>query len=72
MYVSFDPIKIFIDGQERNPPEDMKPFIYEGRTYVSLRYVGEAFGKNVDWDGTTRRDIVITFKNKLGWHHQGN
>jgi len=65
IYVSFDPIKIFIDGQERNPPEDMKPFIYEGRTYVSLRYVGEAFGKNVDWDGTTRSVIITETRNQM-------
>ena len=54
IYVDDAPIKIFIDGQEKNPPDDMKPFIYNGRTYVALRYVGEAFGKQVDWNGTTR------------------
>lgn len=42
--------KIIIDGVEKFPPEDMKPFVYNGRTYVSLRYIGEVIGRKVDWD----------------------
>jgi hypothetical protein len=48
--VSFDPIKILINGEEKIPEEDMKPFIYNGRTYVSLRFIGESFGNDVSWD----------------------
>ena len=58
IYVDSDPISIFIDGQERNPPADMQPFIYNGRTYVALRYVGEAFGKKVDWEDATRKVVI--------------
>ena len=58
IYVDFRPINIYIDGQERNPPADMQSFVYEGRTYVFFRYVGEAFGKKVDWDQTTRSVII--------------
>ena len=54
IYVDNSPIKIFLDGQEKEPSSDMQPFIYNGRTYVALRYIGEAFGKQVDWNGDTR------------------
>ena len=65
IYVDFNPIKIFINGQERNPPADMKPFIYEGRTYVSLRYIGEAFGKKVDWEPSSRSVIIADERQQL-------
>ena len=65
IYVNFDPINIVIDGVDKNPPEDMKPFIYEGRTFVSLRYVAETFGKNVNWIEATRSVIITDPKPQL-------
>ncbi|MCL2456803.1 MAG: copper amine oxidase N-terminal domain-containing protein [Defluviitaleaceae bacterium] len=65
IYVDTNPIKILIDGQERNPSSDMLPFIYNGRTYVALRYVGEAFGKQVDWSSTTRTVSITDPKPQL-------
>ncbi|MEW6573253.1 MAG: copper amine oxidase N-terminal domain-containing protein [Bacillota bacterium] len=44
--------KIIIDNVDKTP-RDKKPFVYNGTTYVPLRYVAEAFGKEVKWDGTT-------------------
>lgn len=35
-----------------NMPEE-RPFVYDGRTYVPLRYVAEALGEEVGWDGST-------------------
>lgn len=32
--------------------------IFKGRTYIPLRFAGEAFGRNVQWDGETRSITV--------------
>ena len=32
----------------------MEPFIYNGTTYLPVRAVGEALGKQVGWDGKTK------------------
>lgn len=49
--VSYNNIKIVVDGKELKT--DKEPFIYEGTTYLPVRAVAEAVGKNVSWDGTT-------------------
>ena len=37
----FGNYRIIIDGADKSDaPEDSKPFIYNGRTYVPLRYIG--------------------------------
>lgn len=51
--------KIIIDGVDKTPTGDLKPFAYKDRNFVPLRYIAEAFGKKVDWDGATRT-ITIT------------
>ncbi len=50
--VSFNNIKVVIDGQELKT--DKEPFTYEGTTYLPVRAVAEAVGKDVKWDSATQ------------------
>lgn len=42
---------------------DAPPFIFNGRTVVPLRFIGEAFGALIDWNPTLR-SITLDFKKK--------
>ena len=42
------PIKLIVNGQEIKP--DVPPQIINGRTMVSIRWVAEALGADVQWD----------------------
>ncbi|MBD0380500.1 peptidylprolyl isomerase [Paenibacillus sedimenti] len=67
--VAFRNLKYMFDGEEKVPAEG-KSFIYEGSTYVPLRFVSEALGKKVEWDeanetiwiGGNPKQVVATFK----------
>lgn len=54
----FSGIKIVLDGVEITPKDAtgkvVEPFIVDGTTYLPVRAVAEAFGKEVAWDGETR------------------
>lgn len=39
---------------------DTKAIIKQSRTFVPLRFVSEALGANVEWDGATRTVIITT------------
>ena len=53
----FKNIQIYVDGNKITPRDsagkEIEPFIYNGSTYLPLRAVGEAVGKEVSWDGAT-------------------
>lgn len=55
--IFYNNIKIFIDGSELIPKDangnTVEPFIMNGTTYLPVRAVANAFGKDVDWDGET-------------------
>ena len=56
--VSFSDIKIFMDGEQIDPKDangqTVEPFIYNGTTYLPVRAVGNAIGKEVSWDGVNK------------------
>lgn len=54
--VMFNNIKIVVDGKELKT--DKEPFIYEGTTYLPVRAVGEAVGKNVTWDAASKTVVL--------------
>ncbi len=53
----YSDIKIYMDGVLLSPKDvngkTVEPFIYDGTTYLPVRAVGEAIGKQVSWDGAT-------------------
>ena len=56
--VMYDNIKIFMDGEEVTPKDgngqSVEPFIYNGTTYLPVRAVSNAIGKEVSWDGVEK------------------
>ncbi len=47
----YNNIKIVVDGKEVSTSTE--PFIYNGTTYLPVRAIGEALGKDVRWDFQT-------------------
>ncbi len=60
--VSYADIKIFIDGKLIDPKDAtgkiVEPFIYDGTTYLPVRAVGSAFGKDVAWNGKDKEIYI--------------
>lgn len=56
--VTYDNIKIYMDGELVEPKDangqTVEPFIYDGTTYLPVRAVGNAIGKEVNWDGVEK------------------
>lgn len=56
--VIYDNIKIVLDGQTLDPKDangqKVEPFIYNGTTYLPVRAIGNAIGKDVSWDGVEK------------------
>ncbi|WHH58261.1 stalk domain-containing protein [Petroclostridium sp. X23] len=64
--VIYDNIKIYIDGKiialkDANGNE-VEPFTYNGTTYLPVRGVSSALGKNVEWDGNTNSIYISSAK----------
>jgi len=54
-------IKFTLNGEAWTPMDNgqaMAPIIYNGRTYLPVRAVGEALGIKVNWDDATRTVIL--------------
>lgn len=60
--VVYDNIKLMIDGVAVTPKDaagnTVEPFIYNGTTYLPVRAVANALGKNVSWDNATKTVII--------------
>ena len=54
----YNNIKIYIDGGEITPKDangnNVEPFTMNGTTYLPVRAISNAFGKDVEWDGSTQ------------------
>ena len=54
----YNNIKIYIDGGEIVPKDAngnvVEPFTMNGTTYLPVRAISNAFGKDVEWDGETQ------------------
>ena len=51
--VDFLPLKYYFNGMQKSPPAGKAGFIYNGTTYVPLRFVADSLGLGVEWDGST-------------------
>lgn len=55
--VTYRDIKIMINGEELIPKDAagniVEPFIYNGTTYLPVRAISEAFGRDVNWNNDT-------------------
>lgn len=56
--VQYSGIKLVVDGVQITPKDangaTVEPFIYNGTTYLPVRAIGNAIGKQVSWDGGTQ------------------
>lgn len=54
----YNNIKIYMDGGELVPKDAngnaVEPFTMNGTTYLPVRAIANAFGKDVEWDGSTQ------------------
>ena len=53
-------INIVVDGVRQYFEDDMQPFTFEGRAFVSVRGFAEALGFDVDWDAATTTAYIST------------
>jgi hypothetical protein len=76
--VFFNNINIMVDGVEKQPA-GVKPFIYEGSTYVPLRFVSDALGKEIGWNektqtvwiGKQEENLLTQAKEAKSWLDKG-
>lgn len=64
-------IKLVVDGVPITPKDAagnvVEPFAFEGTTYLPVRAVGEALGKDVKWEGETKTVYVGEIPGKINY-----
>ena len=61
----FDNVKrVVVDKVEKPFDKNTAPFAYNGTTYVPLRFVADAWGEDVNWDGKTGTVFIGETNNK--------
>lgn len=64
-------IKLVVDGVPITPKDAngnvVEPFAFEGTTYLPVRAVGEALGKDVKWDGETKTVYIGVIPGKINY-----
>lgn len=57
MIEAYTGVNIYIDDVKFNPTDAygnaVEPLVYNGTTYLPVRAISTAFGKNIQWDGKT-------------------
>ncbi|MCT4597348.1 MAG: peptidylprolyl isomerase [Vallitalea sp.] len=65
--VSYE-IKMMLNGKEFNPKEDdgteLKPIVYNDRTYLPVRTLCDAIGVDVKWEGKTKTVLLMSTKDE--------
>ena len=61
---------IIVNGQTHTM--DTAAILENSRTYVPIRYVAEALGAKVGWEGATRTVVITTDKGKSGDKKDGD
>ena len=60
--VTYRDIKICVDGVEMTPKDSadkqIEPFVYNGTTYLPVRAISEAIGKEVTWDSSSNTVFI--------------
>lgn len=64
IYVSFLPLKYYFNGEQKFPSGDQVGFVYNGSTYVPLRFIAESLGQSVNWDGNTSSIFINSHTNE--------
>gem|GEM_PF-789967 len=60
------PLKFFFDGVEKKLPDKQTSIVYNGTTYVPIRYAADAFGQSVRYDGAKSSVYFTSPKQRTG------
>lgn len=66
MVLGQNTVSVTEDGQSRTVEMDVTPYVKDGRTYVPVRFVAEAWGCGVGWDADTSTVIIVDVDTLLG------